>query len=189
MIDFDIDGDGYIEYNPLNPDYHAVVSIQLCELINAGFCDSKLTGWEWPKYNDEQDDRLRTKIVNHYYYREIALVPPGIFKHEFIRKMNEIMPKYVALYKLLEESPELFGGTSEWYKGRDIFSDFPQTQLNGENSDYASSGNDKEYQKIHQDNLIDTASKIYNYDDIDYMVVKEMGSVFSSMFTVNVNAF
>ena len=51
------------------PDFHAVVSIQLCELIDAGFCDDKLTGWEWDKYSDKQDLQLRKKIVNHYYFR------------------------------------------------------------------------------------------------------------------------
>lgn len=177
------------EFSPLQPDWHSVVSIQLGELIQDGFCDDKLSGWEWPKYTDEQDAQLRSKLVNHYYYREIALIPPGLFKHEFIRKMNEIMPKYVKLYKLLDESPELFGGASDWYKGRDVFSDFPQTQLSGENSDYASSGTDKEYQKIHQNDFIDTVSKIKDYNDVDLMIINDMNSMFSCLMTVNVNAF
>lgn len=170
-------------------DYHSVVTIQLCELIDAGFCDDKLTGWEWPKYDDEQDSRLRKKLVDHYWFREIALVPPGIFKHEFIRKMNEIMPKYVPMYKLLAESPELFGGDSEWYKGRDIYSDFPQTQLSGENGDYASSGNDREFQRIRQADVIDTAKRLNDYNDIDLMIVNDMSSLFSSLFTVNTSSY
>lgn len=171
------------------PDFHAVVTIQLCELIDAGFCDGKLTGWEWPKYDDEQDARLRSKLVNHYYYREIGLVPPGRWKREFIRKMCEIMPKYIPFYKLLDENPELFGGDSDWYKGRDIYSDFPQTQLSGNNGDYASSGNDREYQRIHQDNIFDTAERLKSYDDVDLMIVNDMASLFSCLFTVNTNSY
>ena len=72
---------------------------------------------------------------------------------------------------------------------RNINSDFPQTQLSGENSDYASSGNDKEYQRINQADLIETAKRLSGYDDIDLMIVKDMGSMFSCLYTVNVNAF
>ena len=180
--------DYYKDYEPIN-DYHAIVTIQLCELIDAGFCDELLTGWQWDKYNDEQDKRLRKKLVDHYYFREIGLVPPGIWKHEFIRKMNEIMPKYISLYKLLDESPELFGGNSEWYKGRDIFSDFPQTQLSGKNQDYATTGNDKEYQRIRQVDVIDTAKRIRDYNDVDLMIIEDMNTMFSCLLTVNVNAY
>lgn len=181
----DISLDGECKY----PDYHAVSTIALCELVNDGFCDKKFTGWEWPKYNDEQDERLRTKLCAHYWFREISLVPPGIWKQEFQRKMTEIMPKYIPLYKLLNESPELFGGTSEWYKGRDIYSDFPQTQLNGDNGDYASTGNDREFQRIKQDDILDIAERLKEYDDIDLMIVKDMGVLFSPLLTVNVNAY
>ena len=180
--------DDYKDYIPIN-DYHAIVTIQLCELIDAGFCDELLTGWKWDKYNDEQDKRLRKKLVDHYYFREIGLTPPGIWKHEFVRKMNEIMPKYISLYKLLDESPELFGGNSEWYKGRDIFSDFPQTQLSGKNQDYATTGNDKEYQRIRQVDVIDTAKRIRDYNDVDLMIIEDMNTMFSCLLTVNVNAY
>ena len=180
--------DGYQDYEPIN-DYHAIVTIQLCELIDAGFCDELLTGWKWDKYNDEQDKRLRKKLVDHYYFREIGLTPPGIWKHEFVRKMNEIMPKYISLYKLLDESPELFGGNSEWYKGRDIFSDFPQTQLSGKNQDYATTGNDKEYQRIRQVDVIDTAKRIRDYNDVDLMIIEDMNTMFSCLLTVNINAY
>lgn len=171
------------------PDFHSNVTIQLCELVDAGFCDASFTGWTWPKYTDEQDARLRTKLSDHYWYREIAIVPPGIWKHEFIRKMREIMPKYIPLYKLMDESPELYGGDSEWYKGRDIYSDFPQTQLNSENGDYASSGNDREFQRIRQADYIETAKRLSDYDDVDLLIVKAMESMFSCLFTVNVNAY
>ena len=62
-------------YEP-EPDYHAVVTIQLCELVEDGFCDRQLTDWEWPSYSVEQDTRLREKLVDHYWFREISLVPP-----------------------------------------------------------------------------------------------------------------
>lgn len=179
------------EMEPYNqePDYHAVVSVQLCELVSDGFCDRQLTGWEWPYYSVEQDTRLREKLTAHYWYREISIVPPGIWMHEFIRRMREIMPKYIPLYKLMDESPELYGGDSEWYKGRDVYSDFPQTQLSGENQDYASSGNDREFQRIKQGDVIDTAKRLTDYNDVDLMIVNDMSPLFSCLFTVNINSF
>nr|DAE45666.1 MAG TPA: Lower collar protein [Bacteriophage sp.] len=180
-----IDYDGTCDW----PDFHSVVTIQLCELIDAGFCDETMTGWEWPKYSDEQDSRLRKKIVDHYLYREISLVPPGLWKHEFIRKMNEIMPKYVPLYKLLNEQPELFGGSSDYYKSRNVYSDFPQTQLSGSNGDYASSGNDMESQRIRQADVLDIAKRLDSYNDVDLMIIEDMQTMFSSLMTVSINAF
>lgn len=188
MISWPVDAFDY-DAECTHPDYHAVVSIMLVELYDAKFCDSSFTGWEWPKLDDKQDARLRWKLFDHYKYREIALVPPARWKHEFIRKMREIMPKYVLLYKLLEETPELYGGVSEWYKGRVIFSDFPQTQLSGDNGDYASSGNDREFQRIHQADFIETAERVHDFNDVDMMVIDDMSSLFSCLFTVNANAY
>jgi len=171
------------------PDYHAVISIQLCELIEGGFFDLSRKDWDFnPKYSEAQHKQLCEKITEHYYYREIALVPPGIWKREFLRKMNEIMPKYMVLYKCADEDIEL-GNASEYYKSRHIFSDFPQTSLAGRNQDYASSGNDTEYERIKQLDPLELAERLDSYDDVDLMIVKEIESLFSCMFTVNINGW
>jgi hypothetical protein len=212
------------EYDPIipfefdpecnRPDYHAVVSIQLCELIDAGFFDLTRVDWDFgPKYSAEQHAQLCKKITDHYYYREIALTPPGVWKREFLRKMNEIMPKYMAWYKLVNDDDFAFGVTSEYtdtgdkykddeyYKGRNIFSDFPQTALAGNNSDYASTGNDTEYERIREGNRdrnissskhadpLELIDNITRFDDIDATIIKEIEPLFSCMFTVNINGF
>ena len=172
------------------PDYHSVNTIQLCELIEGDFFDLTRSDWDFgPKYSDEQHARLCNKITEHFYYREIALTPPGIWKREFIRTMNEIMPKYMYLYKVLDESPSLLSADSEYYKSRNIYSDFPQTQLNGENGDYASSGNDLQFERIKQMNIMDLVERLKNYRDVDLMIIDEIEPLFSCLFTINVNAF
>lgn len=172
------------------PDFHAVVSIQLCELIDADFFDLSREDWDFgPKYSEEQHKKLCDKITAHFFYREIALTPPGVWKHEFLRKMNEIMPKYMPLYKAIEESPELIGASSEYYKSRNIFSDFPQVQLSGKNGDYASAGNDTQYERIHQLDTLELAEKLKEYQDVDALIIEEIEPLFSCLFTVNVNAF
>jgi hypothetical protein len=47
-----------------------------------------------------------------------------------------------------ENSRNEKGKDDIYYKSRNIYSDFPQTLLAGHNQDYASSGNDSEYEKI-----------------------------------------
>ena len=171
------------------PDYHAVISIQLCELINDGFFNLHRSDWDFnPKYSAEQHNQLCNKITEHFYYREIALVPPGIWKHEFLRKLNEIMPKYMILYKNADDGIEL-GTESEYYKSRNIFSDFPQTSLAGNNQDYASTGNDTEYERIRQVDPLELADRLERYNDVDLMVINEIESLFSCMFTANINGW
>ncbi len=172
-----------------HPDYHAVISIQLCELIDDGFFNLHRSDWDFgPKYSAEQHNQLCNKITEHFYYREIALVPPGIWKREFLRKLNEIMPKYMILYKNADEGIEL-GTESEYYKSRNIFSDFPQTSLAGNNQDYASTGNDTEYERIRQVDPLELADRLERYNDVDLMIINEIESLFSCMFTTNINGW
>ena len=96
-------------------EYHDADSVQLGELVEVGWFNLDDTEtWNWPKYSDEQDSRLRKKIVNHFWNRGIGILPPGLWKRQFLEKMDEIMPKYIALYKVLDESPQLLGAGSEY---------------------------------------------------------------------------
>ena len=93
------------------------------------------------------------------------------------------------MYKYLDEYPELLGATSEYYKSRNIYSDFPQTQLNGTNGDYASSGNDMEFERLRQMDILDLAERLRSYDDVDVLIIEEIEPLFSCLLTVNVNAY
>lgn len=164
------------------------VSLSLGTLIEDGWFDLTKEEWNFPKYNDEQHERLCSKIIEHFYYREISLTPPRVWQREFLRRMGEVMPKYIPLYKILTETPELLTAGSEYYKSRNIYSDFPATQLRGANSDYASSGTDMEFERIKQQDLMELANRIKDYDDIDYLIIKDIEPLFSALITLNVNA-
>ena len=171
------------------PDYHAVVSVQLCELANDGFFDLSRADWDFgPKYSPQQHVNLCNKITQHFWFREIALTPPGIWKVEFLRKLNEIMPKYMPLYKCADEGV-ILGTESEYYKSRNIFSDFPQTALQGENQDYASTGNDVEYERIKQLDPVELEKRLREYNDVDLAIINEIDSMFSCLLTVNINGY
>ena len=170
-------------------DYHAVVSIQLCELANAGFFDLTRSDWDFgPKFSLEQHTRLCEKITAHYWFREIGLTPPGIWKHEFLRKMNEIMPKYMDWYKTIDDGVML-GTEGEYYKSRNVFSDFPQTSLQGNSQDYASTGNDVEYERIKQLDPMELGDRLNRYNDVDLAIINEIEPLFSCLFTVNINGY
>jgi hypothetical protein len=142
--------------------------------------------WNWPMYTDEQDTRVRSKIVSRFYNRGLGILPPGLWKRQFLEKMAEIMPKYILAYKVLDEATLGPGHESEYYKSRNIFSDFPQTQLSG-NSDYASTGNDTEYERIRQADILDTMDRLKDYRDVDVMILEDLEELFSCLVSVSVN--
>lgn len=185
MIDVDT---AYKLTEAYDQQYYSVDSITLGELYEDGIVDWTADEWQFPKYTDEQHARLCEKITEHYYERDISVLPVLSWRREFIRYMKEIMPKYIQLYRYLDEFDGQITATSEYYKSRNIVSDFPQTQLSG-NQDYASMGTDHQYERIHNISPVDMAAKLKDYDDVDYMIIKDLESMFSCLLTVNTNAW
>lgn len=173
---------------PEIPEFHSVVTISLGELVEMGFVDFTDPSWDFPKYSDEQHKRLCGKIVEHFYDREIGVLPPGAWKREFLRKMREIMPRFMYLYKKLDTAPDTMNANDEWYKSRYVLSDYPQSRLGG-NEDYANSGTDTQYERIHDGSIIDLESKLRDYRDVDELIINEIDSMFSCLITVNMNAW
>lgn len=170
------------------PEFHSVVTISLGELHEMGWFDLTDSSWDFPRYSDEQHERLCAKILERFYDREIGVLPPGAWKREFLRKMREIMPRYMYLYKKLDTALDTMNANDEWYKSRYVLSDYPQSQLGG-NEDYASSGTDTQYERIHDGSIIDLQAKLRDYRDVDEMVLDEIDSMFSCLITVNMNAW
>ena len=170
-------------------DYHATISVQLCELINAGFVDFNDKSWRWNAYNEEQRARLCDKITNRFYYREIGILPPGKWKKEFLRILNEIQPKYNVLYDAIDSGSNVLAISDSYGKSRNIYSDYPATQLSG-NDDYASNGNDSQREDIVEGDFIAKAKEIQReYDDIDVMMLDDLEALFTCLFSTNVNGF
>lgn len=93
----------------------------ICE-VNAGLTEStggnnveqviansrtKIFDFNYPIYDESYRSVLETKILRHFYTREIGLETVGLWKLKLNTKMNEIMPYYNQLYKsaLLEFNP------------------------------------------------------------------------------------
>lgn len=63
--------------------------------------------FDFPIFDETYRSVLETKILRHYYTREIAHETVGLWKFKLSTKLNEILPYYNQLYKsqLLEFNP------------------------------------------------------------------------------------
>lgn len=93
----------------------------ICE-VNAGLSESvgyedmntiiansraKIFNFDYPIFDEAYRPTLETKILKHYYTREIGLETVGQWKHFLDMRLNEIMPYYNKLYEseLIEFNP------------------------------------------------------------------------------------
>lgn len=67
----------------------------------------KIFDFDYPIFDEKYRSVLETKIIKHYYTREIAGETVGLWKLWLDERMNSIMPYYNQLYKseLLEFNP------------------------------------------------------------------------------------
>lgn len=70
-------------------------------------CLPKVFDFNFPIFDESYRSVLETKILRHYYTREIGLETVGLWKLKLNTKLNEIMPFYNQLYKseLIEFNP------------------------------------------------------------------------------------
>ena len=185
------------EWEPIEPyewwerdEYYNTVTVTLGELRDNGFIDWDDPSWQWDYYSEEQYRRMCEKIDRRFWFREIGILPPGAWKLRFIGLMNELAPKYANLYRAVEDGIDPFQTGNDYGKSRKIFSDFPASQLGGDNQDYASTGTDYEYEDVHQGDITEQLKKYYdNYDDPDMLLLNELDVLFSSLYSVSIGGF
>lgn len=70
-------------------------------------CLPKIFDFNFPIFDESYRTVIETKILRHYYTREIGLETVGLWKLKLNTKLNEIMPFYNQLYKseLIEFNP------------------------------------------------------------------------------------
>lgn len=185
----DCEGDSLDIYDP--------VSITLGEWYEMGFYapyteaeDGNVTisdEWEWNYLDEAQYKRVCDKFLNEFYYREIGIFPPFRWRMTYLQAFNVAMAKYKPVYERIENGINPLQESDEYRKSRDIFSDFPATMLSG-NSDYASTGNDREEETLREGNFADSiANYLEKYHDVDIMLIEEVGrKLFSSLMTATV---
>ena len=169
-------------------DFHSVVTISLGELVHDGVVVWDEPEMLWDYYDQEQFWRVTKAIEERYWDREIGILPIASWKRRYVGRMNELMRKLRLAYEKLEGA-NLMQQSDDFYKGRSVGSAFPATQLKPETQDYASDASDSETERVIEGNYIQQANLLKEYDDLDKQLVDYIDVLFSSLFTVNSNAF
>lgn len=170
------------------PDFHAVYSITLGELLEGGFDPFGEPQWakiDW--YDDAQRERFEEKFKLHYYWYELGITPVRKWRMMLTAKVWEQMPKYKPIYKALNDGQNILGVSDEYGKGRNVYSDFPATQLAPSNQDYASNARDNEYEKINTGDFLEKMKQLKDYNDLDLLLIKDCEVLFSCLSTVQTN--
>ena len=173
---------------PLEQDWHAVLTYELGELVEDGIIDFDSSEYDFDCYDSEQRQRLWQLFQTRFYFREIGIIPYRRWHMRLIGTLNEIMPKYKPLYEYIDEGNQPLAVESIYNKSRSISSDFPQTILSG-NEDYASFGNDFEHEEIRLGDYIEKMKDTFTLRTVDSMILDELEPLFSSLITVNMNAW
>lgn len=169
-------------------DFHSVVTISLGELIEWGWFKIDDDDWRWEAKDEEQYQRVCKKFIARFWNREIGILPPGEWKRRYVGLMNEIMPKYIMLYDILDDE-DILQESRKYDKYRNIDSDFPQTLL-GRNKDYASYGADHEGEELVDGSPLDKMLQLQKYwNDVDVMILNECEVLFSALVSVNLNTW
>lgn len=166
----------------------------------------KIFNFNFPIFNESYRTTLETKIIKHYYTREISEETVGLWKLRLDSKLNEIMPYYNKLYNEIENAVNLFNNKNitVTYKRnnegngitRNLYSDTPQGSLMGvEAEEYLTNANKninnatttEEYLEntkgIENISNIDSFNKfIKYYKDIDMMIIDELKVIFMSIW-------
>ena len=173
-------------------EWHAVYTIQLSELIKSGVFDWARPELDWSEaaYSAEQYKRVCDYFIARFKWREISMLTIlqwfDTLKYKLI---YELSPKYNELYKVLENEINILADSDEYYKERVIGSDYPETMLSG-NSDYASSGTDKEGETVRLGNIINATERFQlAWHGIDELMVDNLESMFIGAYTLNVNGW
>lgn len=201
------------------PRFKAVYTITLAELIDVGIFDwsKDYLNWSAFAYDSAQYERVCQYFIERFYYREISMEPFKIWANFLTRKIKyELMPKYKILYAEAAKNVSLQGAGNEtrtktesessdnYYKSRDIQSEYPETLLSS-NSDYISTGNDTEDERIiersHTESesiqreapasvfIENTARYTEVFGQIDKQLCDELEVMFVSLYTANYNGF
>lgn len=170
------------DWQQINHDWHAEQTISLGELIEGGFNPFGDDDWSTADWFDaDQRKRIEKKFVRHYKYWELGILPPLVWRDYITERTLLIAPKYKVFYQALKDGANISYSTDEYYKHRNVFSDFPATQLNPSKEDYASTANDDQYERIMYNDFMEKLKNVMSYNDIDYMWLKEYESFFNEI--------
>lgn len=187
--------EGYVEgYEPQDPitnhfqGWHSVTNVTFGHLIDAGAVNWNDEHWQWNRYNDEQYARVCGMIEDRFYYRELSVCPPGRWRREFIRKINELMQKYEPMYKAIENGEiQPFDKSSDYERAHTTNTNYPESMVSPA-GDYAENGQIVEIEKHHGGDRIEQNRKFSDsWRSVDVCLLDDLDIMFSSLVTIRFN--
>lgn len=169
--------------------WNAIYTVTLGELIGRGVFDWDSTELSWADaaYDAEQYKRVCEYFIERFRFREISIEPYLEWAYMLRRRLRfELMPKYKALYKLAAEGIDLAQDSDSYHKERVIGSDYPETLLSG-NSDYITTGQDREFEDVKRGNIVDAYSKYLEaFTPVDEALLDELEGMFIGLYSVTI---
>ena len=170
--------------------WNAIYTVQLGELIEKGVFDWTREELDWSSaaYSADQYTRVCNYFIERYRYREISIEPFLQWANMLKRKLvYELMPKYKPLYERVAEGVNPLQDSDEYFKRRIIGSEYPETLLSA-NSDYASTGEDLEHEKLVEGNIAESVDEFRAlFKGVDEMLLDELENMFIGLYTMNAN--
>lgn len=170
--------------------WNAIYTVQLGELIEKGVFDWTMPELDWSDaaFSTDQYTRVCSYFIERFRYREISIEPflqwANMLKSKIV---YELMPKYKPLYERVADGINPLQTSDEYFKRRIIGSEYPETLLSA-NSDYASTGEDLEHEKLTEGNLAESLDEFRTlYRGVDELLLDELETFFISLYTVNSN--
>lgn len=172
------------------PEWHANYTVVLGSLIEDGIFswDNEYLQWSSAAYDEEQYSRVCAYFIERFRYEEISVLPVKQWMLMLRRKLvYELMPKYKPLYTRIANGIDPLQDSDEYHKRRQISSDYPETLLSA-NADYASDGQDLEYETLKEGRISEYIGDYASmYKDADNLLLDELECMFIQVYTVNVN--
>lgn len=163
--------------------------------------------FDFPIFEEEYRTTLCTKIIKHYYTREIGFETVGLWKFKLETKLNEIMPYYNNIYNMKISEISLSNNvdiTKTYNKqnagdgtSKNLYSDTPQGSLqNIDNETYLTnasksittgSSNEDYVEKVTGRNGSLSIMELLNqykkyFDDIDMMIINDLNVLFMKIW-------
>lgn len=175
-------------WDPEDDEFHSVVTISLGELLREGVITWEMPEMQWRYFDNEQLSRVTQAIEDRYWDRELGILPVRAWMRRFVGRMNEKMDILRPAYERVKDA-NLMQLSDDFFKGRSVGSAFPATQLKPTTQDYASDASDSETERVIEGNYFQQAQLLKEYVGLDQQLVDYIDVLFSSLFTVNSNAF
>ena len=175
-------------WDPEDDEFHSVITISLGELLREGVITWEMPEMRWRYFDTEQLSRVTQAIEDRYWDRELGILPVRAWMRRFVGRMNEKMDILYPAYQKVKDA-NLMQLSDDFFKGRSVGSAFPATQLKPTTQDYASDASDSETERIIEGNYFQQTQLLKDYIGLDQQLVDYIDPIFSSLFTVNSNAF